>query len=180
MFENERKFWLKDGQHEQLCSTIAEQFGALDHHDQSDEIFVSPGKTLAGHKRGEPLMRLRREDERWIFTYKRTITSGNRKEFETDVTGPEAIAAILGELSWTSAISYQKKRLERHGPLFTYALDTVIELPTKYLEIEYITEHEDPEAESKIFAEARRLGINPEEQVEYRNYPALVLGAREK
>lgn len=179
MFEIERKFWLQDGQHEEIRASLAGQFGEPQTHYQTDRIFVEPDKTLAEHKKGEPLMRLRDEDGRKIFTYKRTVLeTGNRIENETDVTSPEAVEAILGELGWTLAVTYEKKRLEAHGPVFTYALDTVVELlPTQYLEIEYVSEHDDPDAQAKIFAEAQRFGINPEEQVEYRNYPILILEA---
>jgi len=179
MFEIERKFWLQDEQFEAIRKSLAEQFGQPETHHQSDKIFVEPGKTLATHTKGEPLMRLREEDDRRIFTYKRTIIdTGNRIEDETDVTKPEAIQAILGELGWTLAVAYEKNRLEVKGSFFTYALDTVAELATRYLEIEYVTEADDPESELKIFAEARRLGIDPNLQVEYRNYPSLVMEAR--
>ena len=177
MFEIERKFRLQDGQHEEIRSSLAREFGEPQTHHQTDRIFVEPGKTLAKHRKGEPLIRLRDENGRKIFTYKRTILqTGNRIENETGVTHPEALEATLGELGWTLAVPYEKKRLEACGPDFTYALDTVVELlPTQYFEIEYVSERDDPDAELKIFAEARRLGINPEEQVEYRNYPMLIL-----
>lgn len=179
MFEIERKFILSGNQHDKLLVALTDSLGRPVRHLQSDKVFLEPGKSFGNHKSGEPLMRLREEDGRSIFTYKRTILdSNNRLEHETGITDPKAIEAILTEINWNLAIVFDKIRYEFRSRSFTYVLDTLEDLNQQFLEIEYVLPADDLDAERKIFAEARSLGINPEMQIERKNYATLIWEAR--
>lgn len=173
MFELERKFRLKQQDYEQIVSELTQQFGEGGVSQQTDRLFLE-GSGFDERKRGQPLLRVRDQNGRYIFTYKRTVLdTGNRIEHETEVADPEAVVAIAGELGWKEAITISKKRLEFHAPIFTYAVDIVDKIGT-FIEIEYLSPVDDPGAEAKLFAEAKRLGIDPASQFEPKNYGVLV------
>jgi len=173
MFEIERKFRLRPREYEHLVAELTEQFGAPNEHRQTDKLFLKDNG-FDTHVTGQPILRLRDQDGKHIFTYKRTVPStGNRVEHETSIDDPETIRAIIAELGWQEAVAVNKQRLEFRSDTFTYALDNVDTIGT-FIEIEYVQLADDPDAETKLFAEAKRLGLDPAVQCEPKNYGTLV------
>ena len=173
MFEIERKFRLRRGEYERMLAELTQRFGTPDEQHQADTLYLE-GHDFGTHVTGQPILRLRNQDSRHLFTYKRTVLeTGNRIEHETHIENAAAMAAIITELGWLQAVSIQKTRLEFHTDTFTYALDTV-ETVGQFIEIEYISTTDDPDAEVRLFAEARELGLDPERHYEPKNYGRLV------
>ena len=178
MYEIERKFKLTTDQFSTARDQLAKNFPEPQTLVQRDDIFIEPGKNLRDHKKGEPMARLRTENGTSIFTYKRTLLeTGNRIEHESLVGDPQAMAAFLGEIGWELAISYEKERLLFSDGNLHFALDTFDGLG-HFLEIEIVSDTDNQNAETYLFAEAQKLGINPQAQVEHRNYAMLSLAAR--
>jgi len=173
MFEIERKFRVHAKEYERLVAELTKQFGTPTAHRQADKLFLN-GHGFDTHVIGQPLLRLRDQDGKHIFTYKRTVLeTGNRIEHETPIEDPHAVEAIINELGWQEAVTINKQRLEFHSDTFTYALDNVDTIGT-FIEIEYVQATDDPDAETKLFAEANRLGLDPKTQCELKNYGVLV------
>lgn len=173
MFEIERKFRLQRDEYERILTGLIERFGEPEKQHQVDTLFLN-GHDFDTHVTGQPILRLRNQDGRHLFTYKRTVLeTGNRIEHETPVEDAEAMAAVIKELGWQAAVAIKKVRLEFRSDVLTYALDTV-ETIGQYIEIEYISTADDPNAEMKLFAEARALGLEPIAQCEPKNYGRLV------
>lgn len=173
MFEIERKFRLQQGEYERILAELTERFGEPEKQHQTDTLFLN-GHGFDTHVPGQPILRLRNQDGRHLFTYKRTVLeTGNRIEHETPIENAEAMAAVIKELGWQTAVVIKKVRLEFRSDMFTYALDAV-ETVGQFIEIEYITTTDDPDAQAKLFAEAKVLGLDPTAQCEPKNYGRLV------
>ncbi|GAC1403241.1 MAG: hypothetical protein NVSMB56_18230 [Pyrinomonadaceae bacterium] len=88
------------------------------------------------------VLRLRRTEKRAVLTYKKRGTSQSdikqQLEEETEVSKPDALAAILDALKFTPALVYEKRRETWHMKTSVGAVEVVIdELPFGwYSEIE--------------------------------------------
>ncbi|HEX8129569.1 MAG TPA: class IV adenylate cyclase [Pyrinomonadaceae bacterium] len=128
----------------------------------------------AGLERGNRVLRLRRiEGGRAIFTFKESMTGSGgikrRREDETAIEDPEALAAILDALGYTPAAVYEKRRETWRMAGVEVVID---ELPFgQFVEIEG-TEESILEAERRLELAATRA--------EPKSYPKLTLehGAR--
>jgi adenylate cyclase class 2 len=86
--------------------------GAEAHGEEFEENTLYAGP---GIERGNRVLRLRRiEGGRSVFTFKESLAGAGgikrRREDETEVTDPDALAAILGALGYTPAAIYEKRR----------------------------------------------------------------------
>jgi adenylate cyclase class 2 len=112
------------------------------------------------------VLRLRRTDVRAVFTYKERDASASaikhQREDETEVSDPDALAAILDALGYRPALVYEKRRTTWHVAGVELVID---ELPFGlFMEIE------GPE---KAIIEAEALLHLTETEAVLETYPAL-------
>jgi adenylate cyclase class 2 len=136
---------------------------------EENTLYAGPGL-----ERGNRVLRLRRvRGGRSVFTFKESMTGAagikRRREDETTVADPEALAAILDALGYTPSVIYEKRR----ETWLVAGVEVVIdELPFgQFIEIEG--------AEESILEAERQLELAAT-QVELKSYPQLTLehGAR--
>jgi adenylate cyclase class 2 len=123
----------------------------------------------AGLERGNRVLRLRRvRGGRSVFTFKESMPGADgikrRREDETTVADPEALAAILDALGYTPAAVYEKRRE-------TWAL-TGVEVVIDELPFGLFVEIEGTE---ELILEAERRLELAATQAELKSYPQLTL-----
>lgn len=131
---------------------------------EENVLYAGPGL-----ERGNRVLRLRRvRGGRSVFTFKESMASlsgiKRRREDETEVTDPEALAAILDALGYTTTAIYEKRR----ETWLVADVEVVIdELPFgQFVEIEGTEES---------ILEAERLLELTETRAEPKSYPQLTL-----
>jgi adenylate cyclase class 2 len=140
--------------------------GAEAHGEEFEENTLYAGP---GIERGNRVLRLRRiEGGRSVFTFKESMAGAGgikrRREDETEVADPQALAAILDALGYTPAVIYEKRRETWRMAGVEVVLD---ELPFGlFVEIEG-TEESILEAERLLELGATRA--------ELKSYPQLTL-----
>ena len=131
---------------------------------EENTLYAGPGLESSNR-----LLRLRRiEGGRAVFTFKEKMAGSagfkRRREDETTVAEPDALAAILDALGYTPAAVYEKRRETWLLPGVQVVID---ELPFgHFVEIEG--------AEESILEAERRLELS-ETRAEPKSYPQLTL-----
>ena len=131
---------------------------------EENTLYAGPGL-----ERGNRVLRLRRvRGGRSIFTFKESMAGAagikRRREDETEVADPEALAAILDALGYTPAALYEKRRETWLVAGVEVVLD---ELPFgRFVEIE---------GDEKSILEAERLLELAATPAEPKSYPQLTL-----
>jgi len=131
---------------------------------EENTLYTGPG--LEG---GNRVLRLRRVNSgKAVFTFKESLADSSgikrRREDETTVEDPEALAAILDALGYTPAVIYEKRR----ETWLVAGVEVVMdELPFGlFVEIEGV--------EDSILEAERLLELTATE-TEHKSYPALTL-----
>jgi adenylate cyclase class 2 len=121
---------------------------------ESDCVFDRGGEL----RRSEQLLRLRRQGDRFLLTYKGPPRAGrhkNREEIEFEVSDGDALAAVLERLGYDVAFRYQKYRTKFRAESEP-GIITIDETPMGvFLELEGPPDWLD--------ATAARLGLSPSE-----------------
>jgi adenylate cyclase class 2 len=130
---------------------------------EENTLYAGPGL-----ERGNRVLRLRRVEGKAIFTFKESLPSSSgikrRREDETAVEDPAALAAILEALGYTPAAIYEKRRETWRVAGVEVVID---ELPFGlFVEVE---------GEEELILEAERLLELSDAAMEPRSYPQLTL-----
>lgn len=108
--EIEKKYRLKSAERAQLSARLMEA-GAVRENEEFEENVIYTGGNLDPHK---SVLRLRRIDDKAVFTYKERFPSSSaikhQREEETRVEDATALAAILEVLGYAPALVYEKRR----------------------------------------------------------------------
>lgn len=162
--EIEKKYRLTQKQREEVLGRLPE-IGANRQGEEFEENVLYTGETLEVTR---SVLRLRRIGNRGVLTFKESLPARQgvklRREDETRVEDPEAMALILDALGFAPALVYEKRRETwQLGPT-----EIVIdELPFGlFMEIEGL-ENDIREVETKLAI--KRLRVEP------LGYPQLVL-----
>ena len=163
--EIEKKYRI-DSEEAALLRGRLNAVGAEQRGQEFEENTLYTGPGLDG---GNRVLRLRRvNDGRAVFTFKESLADSSgikhRREDETRVEDPEALAAILDALGYTPAVVYEK---HRETWLVANVEIVVDELPFgMFVEIE---------GEEESILEAERLLELTATQTEHKSYPGLTL-----
>jgi adenylate cyclase class 2 len=144
---------------------------------QVDSIFIPEGKPFP-EPLGTPALRIRRENDKILFTLK--ITQTGRQdciERELEIKDGDKMIEIVKLLKFYEIPSVDKKRIKTHVKDIEVAIDTVKDLG-EFIEAERIVTHVDPEERKKIQEELfdflGTIGIKKEDRVIDGKYPMML------
>ena len=177
MYEIERKYHIKNKA--ALLQRISQVIGVkkLREIDQTDAIFLPQDKkTFEELSKGDPVVRLRRENDTTQITLKKSMENSSNIELETNIEDYDTTEQILLNLSLNQVTLVKKRRTEYSYKDYTLTIDSVEGLGD-FLEIEYVSNYNDPSIEKKIKAIANELGLE-ENEYEPLKYDALLAAAK--
>lgn len=144
---------------------------------QIDHIFLPEGKPFP-EPLGTPALRVRKENEKTIFTLK--ITQTGRQdciERELEIKDGERMIEIVKLLKFYEIPSVNKKRIKTHVGDIEIVLDKVKDLG-EFIEAEKIVTHVDPKERIKIQQELYSfldtLGISKKDRIIEGKYPHML------
>jgi predicted adenylyl cyclase CyaB len=164
--ESEAKYRLRSGQRRRIEAELAGfERRRLRQVDQYYDV-------------GDRVLRLRREDGRWLLTYKdrpKISAGGVKVRGEVEVPVPEAFApdleALILWLGHRRLTKVKKTRDVYHVDGLTVSLDRVEGLAEEYAEVEVLGNR--PDALARLAELRDRLRLS-DDQVELRSYARLV------
>jgi adenylate cyclase class 2 len=163
--EVEKKYRLTRERRESLLRRLAELRLAPEAPEEFEENTLYAGSALDARA---GVLRLRRTNVRALLTYKERVESDSaikrRREEETQVGDPEALAAILERLGLSPSLVYEKRRTTWHVAGVELVVD---ELPFGFFA--------EIEGEEKAIEEAERLLHLTEAEAVHDTYPALTM-----
>lgn len=162
--EIEKKYRLTREGREALERRLEEVGARREGAQEFEENTLYRGNGLEAHT---GVLRLRRTQARSILTFKESLPAASaikrRREEETAVSDPEALAAILEALGYRPSLVYEKRRVTWHVAAVELVID---ELPFGlFMEIE---------GEEHAIGEAERLLQLTETEAVHETYPALI------
>jgi adenylate cyclase class 2 len=175
MIEVERKFRLSEQQKRTVENKLRERNSEAVSVRQSDKVFLRGIDSFAGFTQGEPIMRLRTENNITTLTYKRRINdAGDSVEHELVIGNADTMQAILVEMNYRLVTKVEKDRLEVKKDLMTLALDAVDDLGS-FLEIEILAEDAENVAEldQQIMVVAKEFGLTAVD-IEPKKYDQMI------
>lgn len=174
MMEVERKFRIKDDQ--SLVERLVKSgFKKSDTIHQVDKVFLTKSDSFKGFQVGDPVTRIRRNNESILLTYKRAsgTDSGIRIEHEMEVSSYATAEGFLLEMGYKPVVTIDKIRIEYKRDNTTITIDKVKSLGL-FSEIEILCEPEqEAKAQKQIMDTALELGLDLKD-IETKHYDQLV------
>ncbi len=168
MYEVEIKSKLKD--RETVVAKLESlgcKFGPELH--QADHVFTPKGTFLPRSPLGSPALRVRKQNDKYIFTLK--ISQSNHQdsiEREMEIGDGKMMIEILELMKWNKMPIVEKRRIKTNFKDMEIVLDTVENLG-EFIEAEKIVTEESREARAKIQEELldflETVGIPREDQI---------------
>lgn len=176
MIEVELKFRLKSDSYaampKKLLEVGMEEVSAV---HQVDTIFLEARHhSFLTFVAGDPVVRVRMDDEKTILTAKRKLNDGGSIEEEVACNDHRKIQAVLGVLGFHAVVEVKKFRRTFVNDDVTVALDDVTHLGS-FMEIEVLVDDivQQADATARILSIAKSLAV-PEEWIETRKYDAMM------
>ena len=143
------------------------KFGSELH--QVDYIFAPSGTPYPDLPLGTPVLRVRKQNEKYFFTLKIPQSSHQDCiEREMEIQDGEKMVEILELMKWDRLPTVDKKRIKTNYKDMEIVLD-VVEHLGEFIEVEKIVTHEDHEDRKKVKAELldflETLGIPKSDEV---------------
>jgi predicted adenylyl cyclase CyaB len=145
---------------------------------QIDDIFT-PLATVFPPPKGEPVLRIRDENGKFILTLK--INQSSRQdciEHEVEVKDKVEMDKIIKLLGFRDDVTVDKKRIKTKYKDMEVVLDIVKDLG-EFIEAEKMTDEADPEARKKIQEELyeflETLGVGKEDRVIDGKYDIMLI-----
>lgn len=128
---------------------------------QNDVIFLRKGMNFDDLFRGEPVIRIREEQEKTRVTIKKYISGiMDREELEFDITEPDSFHKFLNLLDFIPVVKVEKTRRKGRYKEVTVTLDHVMELGN-FIELEILSTDEAVEADKEKLKEiVEKLGVD--------------------
>jgi|SRR3989344_3785702 len=175
MIEVERKFRIDSNKKASLIRKLTKFSEKIATVHQVDTVFLRNSESFEGFKRGDPVVRVRIENNKATLTYKRALNDqGDAVEHEMLIDPPGAGEEILKEVGFKLVTKISKERTNYKSGDISIAVDKVQSLGV-FLEIETLcaSEQELPSAQVKIMNKAKELGLN-ESDIEPKKYDQLM------
>jgi adenylate cyclase, class 2 len=132
---------------------------------QDDFIFNQSGIDLRDHSHNTPVLRIREQKERVIFTVKKNRSNElDCIEKEVDVNNKNMLEEIIKLLGFKKTIEVHKKRRKGNYRDYEICLDEVEGLGT-YIEIEKMSEEDGNKVQNELCDFLKELGVKIEDRV---------------
>jgi len=146
---------------------------------QEDAIYAlasNAGQEWESSKEGSTVMRIRRQNDSAEFNLKKQQSGGelDNLEYETKVSNPDAVHAILAELGYKPQVEVKKIRIKCKFKDYEICLDKVDRLGS-FVEIEKLVEEstEPDEVQKELIEVLESLGLSKDD-METRGYDTQV------
>ena len=133
---------------------------------QEDKVYFPVGAVFAEEGNKDPALRIRDQNGRYIFTYKKPDKNNLDKiEFESEITDPEEMAKMCEALGFELRTQIKKTRRKAKYNEYEICLDEVDQLGS-FIEAESLFEDGDSEhIQKELFSFLETLGVTKEDQV---------------
>jgi adenylate cyclase class 2 len=133
---------------------------------QDDKIYLPNGEDIGNPRKGLVAMRIRNSNGAHIFNMKiQRENDLDNTEYESEVSNPDAIDAMLKNLEYYVASHVNKKRIKCKYKDMEICLDEVKDLGS-FIEAEKLTEDEDSaKVQKELFGFLMSIGVKKENQV---------------
>lgn len=133
---------------------------------QDDYVFNQKGVNLKDHSHRTPVLRIREQGDRIIFTVKKNRANElDCIEKEIDVSDRNILKDIIELLGFEQTIEVHKKRRKGICRDYEICLDEVEELGS-FIEVEKMTDEEDGgKVQNELFDFLETLGVSKEDAV---------------
>jgi adenylate cyclase, class 2 len=132
---------------------------------QDDYIFNQKGVDLKNHGHNTPVLRIREQGDRIIFTLKKNRNNElDCIEKETDVCDRNALKDIIELLGFEQTIEVHKKRRKGSYGDYEICLDEVQELGS-FIEVEKMSEEDGEKVQNELFEFLKKLDVHKEDRV---------------
>jgi len=119
---------------------------------QNDYIYNQKGVNLKNHSHDIPVLRIREQGEKIIFTLKKNRSNElDCIEKELEVSNKETLKDIFELLNYVSTIEVHKKRIKTNYKDYEICLDEVVGLGS-YVEVEKISDEDGAKVQNELFA----------------------------
>lgn len=173
MFEIEKKFKISESKKREVLNSWHQRKLLLSEYSQTDEIFLYGVNSFKEFTQGDPVIRLRKNNNTSILTFKKVVDNkGTTVEHESSVSDPQSVRQILLQLGFLPTITVNKKRTETQDDGFTLAIDHVEHLGF-FLEIEVLSKTNDTSIHDSIIKKALEYEISAD-QIEDKKYDRLL------
>lgn len=140
---------------------------------QHDYIYNQKGVDLRNHSHNTPVLRIREQGEKIIFTLKKN--RGNELdciEKELEINDKDAMKDIFKLLDYEETVEVHKKRIKTNYKDYEICLDQVDGLGS-YVEIEKMSDEDGEKVQDELFNFLQTLGVSREDRV-FNGYDTLI------
>ncbi|MFA6586087.1 MAG: class IV adenylate cyclase [Candidatus Paceibacterota bacterium] len=132
---------------------------------QDDYIYNQKGLNLKDHSHNTPVLRIRKQGKRVIFTVKKN-RSGELDciEKEIDVSDENILKDIIELLGFEKTIEVHKKRMKGDYKGYEICVDEVKGLGS-FIEVEKMSDEDGEKVQNELFDFLKKLGISKENRV---------------
>jgi len=140
---------------------------------QNDYIYNSKTTNIREGYDGSPILRIRKQGEKILFTLKKNRTNElDCIEKEIEVSNDETLRDILLLMNYESNVEVHKKRIKTTYKDYEICLDEVEGLGT-YIEVEKMSEEDGEKVQNELFEFLETLGVSKEDRV-FKGYDTLI------
>ena len=141
---------------------------------QTDTIFAPQSIGSLPADQGVPILRIRKQNEKFILTQKIRLTNGlDKSESETEISNPEAAREIILTAGYKEMESFTKKRQKGKYKNWEICVDEIEGLGN-FVEVEELSENGDSaQIQAELFKFLHTLGVQEEDR-EHFGYDVLI------
>ncbi|MFZ3011625.1 MAG: class IV adenylate cyclase [Minisyncoccia bacterium] len=132
---------------------------------QDDCIYNKKGIDLSSHSHGTPVLRIREQKGRIVFTLKKNRSNDlDCIEKEIEITDKNTLEEIIELLDYEKTVEVHKKRQRGKYSDYEICLDEVEGLGF-FIEVEKMSEEDGEKVQNELFDFLKKLGIEDEDRV---------------
>jgi adenylate cyclase class 2 len=132
---------------------------------QDDYIYNQKGVDLRKGSQGTPVLRVRKQGERIIFTLKKDRSNElDCIEKEIDVTDENTLKEIIELLGFEKTVEVHKKRQKCKFNEYEICLDEVEGLGS-FIEVEKMSDEDGGKVQKELFDFLKKLGVSEENRI---------------
>ena len=140
---------------------------------QDDYIYNKKGLNLYKDNAGFPVLRIREQNGKIIFTLKKNRSNElDCIEKELEVSNKDILKDIFELLDYESTVEVHKKRIKTNYKDYEICLDEVDGLGS-YIEVEKMSDEDGEKVQNELFEFLQTLGVSKEDRV-FNGYDTLI------
>ncbi len=141
---------------------------------QDDYVYNQKGKDLKNYVHDTPVLRIRVQEDRTIFTLKKNRSNElDCIEKEIDIIDKDTLAEMIELLGYEKTVEIHKKRRKGKYHEYEICLDEVAGLGF-FIEVEKISDEDGLVVQRELFDFLKTLGVGEEDRV-FIGYDSLML-----